>query len=101
MSLRETWQNLVASALLGTERQKPNLGGIEFLRGIDSSNPERALLHAALNLGQYKKAGQQLVGTLEPQLEISEAETRPKATEQQQDLLFDCLTEHTDQLLFH
>ena len=98
MSLTETWQNLVASALLGTERQKPNFGGIEFLRGIDPSQTETALLQAAASLTQYKKAGQQLASNLEPRLEVSDPETRPEATEQQQSMLFECLTEHTDQL---
>ena len=98
MSLSSTWQHLTSSALLGTERQKPNLSELEFLRGIDSSNPEAALLSASAMVGQYKKAGQQLAGTLEPKLERAETETLTALSGSQQSLLLECLNSRTEQL---
>jgi hypothetical protein len=98
MSLSNTWQNLVASALLGTERQKPNLSELEFLRSIDSSTPETALLSASAVLSQYKKAGLQLASTLEPKLEQAETETHPQVSPAQQSLLLECLNSRTEQL---
>jgi hypothetical protein len=98
MSLSNTWQNLVASALLGTERQKPNLSELDFLRGIDSSNPETALLSASATLAQYKKAGRQLASTLEPTIETAEIETLSALSGNQQSLLLECLNARTEQL---
>jgi Family of unknown function (DUF5691) len=98
MSFSNTWQNLVSSALLGTERQKPNLSELDFLRGINSSNPESALLSASTTLSQYKKAGQQLSSTLEPKLEPAETETLPQLSQAQQSLLLECLNARTEQL---
>jgi Family of unknown function (DUF5691) len=98
MSLANTWQDLISSALLGTERQKPNLSELEFLRGIDSSNPETALLSASTTLSQYKKAGQQFNNTLEPKIEPAETETRAPLSQIQQSLLLECLNARTEQL---
>lgn len=98
MSLSSTWQHLTSSALLGTERQKPNLSELEFLRGIDSSNPEAALLSASAMVGQYKKVGRQLAGTLEPKLERAETETLSALSGSQQSLLLECLNARTEQL---
>ncbi len=97
MSLSTTWQNLVSSALLGTERQKPNLSELEFLRGIDTSNPESALLSASATLSQYKKVGQQLASRLEPKLEPAETETLPALSQAQHSLLLECLNDRTEQ----
>jgi Family of unknown function (DUF5691) len=99
MSLTNTWQNLVTSALLGTERQKPNFSDLDFLRGIDTSNPESALLTASATLNQYKKAGQQLGITLEPTIEPAETETLPAISQTQQNLLLECLNARTEQLI--
>jgi Family of unknown function (DUF5691) len=98
MSLSNTWQNLVSSALLGTERQKPNLSELDFLRGIDSNNPETALLSASATLALYKQAGQQFNSTLEIKLEKAEAETLPQVSQTQQSLLLECLNSRTEQL---
>ncbi len=98
MSLTNTWQNLVASALLGTERQKPNFSELEFLRGIDTSNPETALLSASATLAQYKKAGRQTDTNLEPQLEKAQTETLAALSSNQQSLLLECLNARTEQL---
>ncbi len=98
MNLTNTWQNLVASALLGTERQKPNLTELEFLRGIDTSNPETALLSASATLGLYKRAGQQLGVNLEPKLEKSANETRAALSSNQQSLLLECLNSRAELL---
>jgi Family of unknown function (DUF5691) len=98
MSLSNTWQNLVASALLGTERQKPNLTELAFLRGIDTSNPEAALLSASATLGLYKRVGQQLGINLEPKLEKSANETLTTLSSNQQSLLLECLNSRTEQL---
>jgi Family of unknown function (DUF5691) len=98
MSLTNIWQNLVASALLGTERQKPNLSESEVLKSIDTSSPESALLSASAMLGQYKKAGQTLQTNLEPRLEKAETETRQQISKAQQSLLLECLNARTEQL---
>lgn len=98
MSLANTWQNLVSSALLGTERQKPNLSELDCLRGIDTSNPESALLSASATLAQYKKAGRQTNTNLEPQLEKSATETITTFSSQQHSLLLECLNARTEQL---
>ncbi len=98
MSLATNWQSLISSALLGTERQKPNLFELEFLHGIDSGNPEAALLSASATLALYKKAGQQLNRTLEPTLEQAETEILPALSRAQQSLLLECLNARSEQL---
>ncbi len=98
MSLSSTWQNLVASALLGTERQKPNVSELDVLRGIDSSKPEAALLSASATLSLYKKAGFQLSNSLETTLEKAEPETQPQVSGLQQSLLLECLHDRVYQL---
>lgn len=98
MSLNNTWQNLVSSALLGTERQKPNLSELEFLSGIDSSKPEAALLNASATLTLYKQAGQKLSDNLETHLEKAETETLPQTSPAQRTLLLECLAQRSEQL---
>jgi Family of unknown function (DUF5691) len=97
MSLETNWQNLVASALLGTERQKPNLTNFEFLK-LDSGNAERALLQAVAALTNYKRAGQQLTDDVSPKLEVAAAETLSPPNELQSSLMLECLDHRTDQL---
>ncbi len=98
MSLATTWQNLISSALLGTERQKPNLSELIFLRGIDTSHSETALLSASVTLAQYKRAGRQADTNLEPKLEQAETEILSALSRAQQSLLLECLNARTEQL---
>ena len=91
MSLEITWQNLTSSALLGTERQKPNLAEVDFFKNIDSSNPEKALLEAAALTSSYKQAGRILETTLEPKLDVAEPEILLEASSVQKSLMIECL----------
>ena len=91
MSLEITWQNLTSSALLGTERQKPNLAEVDFFKNIDSSNPEKALLEAAALTSSYKQAGRILETTPEPKLDVAEPEILADASSVQKSLMLECL----------
>ena len=58
-----SWDDLVATALVGTARRPPALPGgngsalDQVLRAIDPSDPEGAVLRAGATLGLYRQAG--------------------------------------------
>ena len=83
-----TWDELVASALVGTARRPPAMPAVdrgsalgEVLAGIDLADPEGAVLKAGAVLGLYRQAGVRLPvdkGTLLP---TSPDEVRPYCSE--------------------
>lgn len=52
-----SWDGLVAAALLGTERRRPQANGDAMLAGIDWDDPEGALLASAAVLSTARAAG--------------------------------------------
>ncbi len=77
-----TWDDLVASALVGTARRPPAIpeealpGVEELLRRIDRSDPEAAVLQAGAALGLYREAGVRLAVDERPAPAPSPPETR-------------------------
>lgn len=66
-NIESSWQELLTSALLGTERHPPSLpasNGIlmDFLNKLDSSNPQHLLLQGAAAVALYRQAGSLPVG---------------------------------------
>lgn len=76
------WDDLVASALVGTARRPPAIpdeigpGVDELLRRIDRSDPEGAVLRSGAALGLYRQAGVRLPADERPAPAPSPPETR-------------------------
>jgi hypothetical protein len=77
-----TWDDLVASALVGTARRPPAIpeeagrAVDDLLRRIDRSDPEAAVLQAGAALGLYRQAGVRLPVDERPAPAPSPPETR-------------------------
>ena len=83
-----SWDELVASALVGTARRPPVLpaapagsGLGDVLAEIDPADPEGAVLEAAVAVGLYRQAGWRPSVDTGPALPVSPPENRPVCSE--------------------
>lgn len=83
-----SWDELVATALVGTARRPPVLRAApsgsalaDLLAAIDHGDPEGAVLTAGAVLGLYRQAGVRLPVDTGPPPPVSPAETRPHCSE--------------------
>src|SRR3954454_4616982 len=79
------WQQLVAAALLGTERRPAPLPPPgeplgDLLVGLQDADPERRLLAAAAALSLYRRCGELPPTDASPLSEQCEPETRPRCS---------------------
>lgn len=72
-----TWDDLVSTALLGTQRRRPNLAGLpEAVRPLVGGGPEEALLTAAAVLANYRRAGR-VPARPQARLPVADRDGRP------------------------
>ncbi len=77
------WEELVRSALMGTDRRPPTLPPLDGLRGellhsLESREPERALLGSAAMLTLWQRAGAVLPPAAAGAAEVAGPEERPR-----------------------